>query len=304
MKTPQRILVVISGKRKQHPALERALKFAEYGDVHLHLFNSIYEPVMELTDVLSSHHRKEMKRQYMADRSLYMENIAENLDKKGIKCSVNIAWHKELHEAIEQAVEDVRPDLVIKHISDDTGSLNPFAMPTDRHLLRYCHAPLLLVKQSRWTANPILAAVDPMAFDDKHMALNQQILEFTKMLAQVTQAQPHTINTYRSIRHLPSVDLPGLDYDTLRKETATAHRQKMQNLLASHDFLSEHMHVVEGQADIEIPRVANELEAQIVVLGTVGRTGLAATFLGNTAEHILAKLNCEILTLKPQMSRE
>ncbi|MFQ3198190.1 MAG: universal stress protein E [Paraglaciecola sp.] len=304
MKNPQRILVVVSGKRKQHPALQRALKFAEYNDVHLHLFNSIYEPVMELTDVLSSDHRKEMKRQYMADRSLYMEDIAATLDKKGIKCSINMAWHRELHEAIEQAVDELQPDLVIKHISAKTGSLNPFAMPTDRHLLRYCHAPLLLVKQSRWTNNPILAAVDPMAADPKHIALNHQVLEYSKMLAHVTETEAHAVNTYEAPIMSPSVDLPGIDYEVLRQETGKIHTEKMHQLLTENNFSTEHMHVVQGRPDIAIDQLANELEAQIVVLGTVGRTGLSAAFIGNTAENILASLTCEILTIKPELARE
>jgi universal stress protein E len=304
MKTPQRILVVISGKRKQHPALERALKFAEFNDVHLHLFNSIYEPVMELTDVLSTDHRKEMKRQYMADRSLYMEDVAASLDKKGIKCSVNIAWHRELHEAIEKAVDELQPDLVIKRITDETGSLNPFTMPTDRHLLRYCHAPLLLVKQSRWTNSPILAAVDPMTADPKHIALNHQVLEYSKMLAHVTETQTHAVNTYEAPIMSPSVDLPGIDYEALRQETGKMHTEKMQKLLTDNDFSTEHMHVVQGRPDVAIKQLADELEVQVVVLGTVGRTGLAATFLGNTAENILASLNCEILTIKPEVDGE
>jgi universal stress protein E len=101
---------------------------------------------MELTDVLPSEHRKEMKSQYMADRYLYMDTIADALDKKVFSCSVNVTWHSELHEAIEEIVDVLEPDLVIKRISANSSSLNPFAMPVDRHSLRYCKAPLLLVR--------------------------------------------------------------------------------------------------------------------------------------------------------------
>ncbi len=36
-----------------------------------------------------------------------------------------------------------------------------------------------------------------------------------------------------------------------------------------------------------IPDLAEHLQAGIVVLGTVGRTGLSAAFLGNTAEQVV-----------------
>jgi universal stress protein E len=42
MKIPKRILVVISGRHAEHTALQRALKFAEFDDIHIYLFISFY----------------------------------------------------------------------------------------------------------------------------------------------------------------------------------------------------------------------------------------------------------------------
>ncbi|WP_313690074.1 universal stress protein, partial [Pantoea sp.] len=41
------------------------------------------------------------------------------------------------------------------------------------------------------------------------------------------------------------------------------------------------------------------LGAGVVVLGTIGRTGLSAAFLGNTAEQVIDHLRCDLLALKP-----
>jgi len=303
MKTPKRILVVISGRHAEHPALERALKFAEFNDVHIHLFNSIYEPVMELTDVLSSEHRKEMKSQYMADRYLYMDTLADDLDKKNISCSVNVAWHRELHEAIEDIVEELEPDLVIKRISADSSNINPFAMPVDRHLLRFCKAPLLLIRDSHWVKNPILAAIDPTASDKKHIALNHDILEYSKMLAHITETQLHSVNTFETPSMGPTMDVgwANIDFDSIKVETSNAHKNKMETLLKEHDLFINPYHVIEGRADLAIPNIAKEIDAQLLILGTVGRTCLSGAFIGNTAEHILANMSCDILTLKPSL---
>ena len=301
MKIPKRILVVVSGRHSEHPALERALKFAESNEVHIHLFNSIYEPVMELTDVLSSDHRKELKEQYMADRYLYMDALADVLDKKGISCSVNVAWHRELHEAIEEIVDELEPDLVIKRISADASNINPFAMPIDRHLLRYCKVPLLLVRDSQWLNNPILAAIDPTTADKTHIELNHNILEYSKMIAQVTATQLQSVNTFETPNMGVAMDAgwANIDFERIRVDTSNAHKSKMHTLLKEHDLLSNPYHVIEGRADIAIPKLAKEVDAQLLILGTVGRTGLSGAFIGNTAEHILANMNCDILTLPP-----
>lgn len=34
-------------------------------------------------------------------------------------------------------------------------------------------------------------------------------------------------------------------------------------------------------------------------MGTVGRTGLSAALIGNTAEHVIDNINCDVLALKP-----
>ena len=303
MKKPKRILVVISGRHTEHPALERALKFAEFDDVHIHLFNSIYEPVMELTDVLSSEHRKEMKSQYMADRYLYMDTIADKLDQRGISCSVNVAWHRELHEAIEEIVDELEPDLVIKRISANTSNINPFTMPVDRHLLRYCKAPLLLVRNSTWLNKPFLAAIDPTVIDQKHIALNHSILEYSKMLAHVNKTQLHSVSTFETPNIGPVMDVgwSNIDFQSIKIEITEAHKNKMEMLLKEHDLLNDPYHVLEGRADIVIPEIAKKIDAQLLILGTVGRTGLSGAFIGNTAEHILASMSCDILTLKPNV---
>lgn len=303
MNIPKRILVVISGRHAEHPALERALKFAEFNNVHIHLFNSIYEPVIELTDVLSSEHRKELKSQYMADRYLYMDTLADDLDNKGISCSVNVAWHRELHEAIEEIVDELEPDLVIKRISAKTSNINPFTMPTDRHLLRYCKAPLLLVRDSHWAKNPILAAIDPTAIDKEHITLNHSILEYSKMLAHITATQLHTVNTFETPSMAPTMEVgwANIDFQSIRADISHAHKLKMETILKEHDLFINPIHVVEGQADIAIPDTAKKIDAQLLILGTVGRTGLSGAFVGNTAEHILANMNCDILTITPTL---
>ncbi|MFT6952271.1 MAG: nucleotide-binding universal stress UspA family protein [Paraglaciecola sp.] len=124
------------------------------------------------------------------------------------------------------------------------------------------------------------------------------------MLAPVIETQAHAVNTFEPPGinlASPSVDLPGLDYGVLRQKIIKHHTEKMHTLLTNNGFLTEHMHLVEGQAETAIQQFSKKLKTQLVVQGTVRRTGLAATFIGNTAENILAGLTCEILTIKPDV---
>ncbi|HNA21902.1 MAG TPA: universal stress protein, partial [Agitococcus sp.] len=49
-----------------------------------------------------------------------------------------------------------------------------------------------------------------------------------------------------------------------------------------------------------IPALSHNLAIDLVVMGSVARTGIAGLIIGNTAETILEQLQCSVLVLKPQ----
>jgi len=58
-------------------------------------------------------------------------------------------------------------------------------------------------------------------------------------------------------------------------------------------------HVVEGSGIADrIRECAEKLDADLVVMGTHGRTGLAHVFLGSVAERTLRSAPCPVLTLR------
>ena len=65
------------------------------------------------------------------------------------------------------------------------------------------------------------------------------------------------------------------------------------------EYLKPQMHLLQGSPRKEIPALAEEIKADLVVMGTVARTGIPGFFMGNTAETILNKLDCSALAVKP-----
>lgn len=54
----------------------------------------------------------------------------------------------------------------------------------------------------------------------------------------------------------------------------------------------------DGVAYDEIVRAARELEADLIILSTHGRTGLAHALMGSTAERVVRHAGCPVLTLR------
>ena len=53
-----------------------------------------------------------------------------------------------------------------------------------------------------------------------------------------------------------------------------------------------------GVAGLEIPRLAEEEQADLIVMGTHGRTGLTRLLMGSVAEAVVRRAPCPVLTLR------
>jgi nucleotide-binding universal stress UspA family protein len=103
-------------------------------------------------------------------------------------------------------------------------------------------------------------------------------------------AQPPTAVIGEGVMPLPTaIDLRPL------------HEQLHQLRPADPTMLVEHR-LVEGDAAVEILRVAEEIKCELIVLGTHGRTGLSRLLMGSVAEQIVRKASCPVLTVKTSRS--
>lgn len=57
----------------------------------------------------------------------------------------------------------------------------------------------------------------------------------------------------------------------------------------------------EGTPFLEILEAAEETRADLIVVGTHGRTGLAHVLLGSVAERVVRKSPCPVLTVRPKV---
>jgi nucleotide-binding universal stress UspA family protein len=64
----------------------------------------------------------------------------------------------------------------------------------------------------------------------------------------------------------------------------------------------EHL-FVEGEAATEILAAAVDTMADVIVLGTHGRTGLGRVMMGSVAEQVLRRAPCPVLTVKTPIAR-
>ncbi|WP_300317751.1 universal stress protein [Idiomarina sp.] len=59
------------------------------------------------------------------------------------------------------------------------------------------------------------------------------------------------------------------------------------------------MHHKRGAPENIVPLVIRNNEVSTLVIGSLSRTGFLGMLIGNTAENLLQKLSCSVLTFKP-----
>ncbi len=204
-------------------------------------------------------------------------------------------------------------DLVLKPAENPSWLKRIFGN-FDMNLLRYCSCPVWLMKPHETPSyNNILAAVD---FDPLHPLgqdhdLNREILALASQLALSNVASLHIAHAWEAIgeKTLMSRDITTLDgvADYVEK-THIPHKkglymlgEELRESLGADTYrrLAPSFHLPKGPGKKMIPQLAEKLQVDLVVMGTVARTGISGLLIGNTAEAILDQLTCSVLAVKP-----
>lgn len=215
-------------------------------------------------------------------------------------------------ETIRAVLQD-QHDLVIKS-AENPEFLERLFGSDDMHLLRKCPCPVWLMKPGDKTNyQRILAAVDfdPEEPESPERGPNAEILELSGSLAISDFAELHVVHAWdtpaemllRSWSNNPDQAVMAYtEAERVQHQTAMdAIQRRLHERIgqAAYEYLSPRYHLIQGPAQRVIPQTAKRLGADLVVMGTLGRTGIAGFFIGNTAETVLEQLQCSVLAIKP-----
>lgn len=298
MITCKRILAVVQADKPEQPALSRAIEIARKTGAEVHALLVVYDFSYDMTTMLTRSEREAMRDAVTKDRIAWAEKNLTRYDDYDVKVAVE--WSDKRYEAITRYTINRQIDLVVKATRKHDDFASVLFTPTDWHLLRKCPAPVLLVKAHAWPEHGnIVAAVNVGTEDKEHAQLNDKLTGIAKDYAELLSGQVHLVNAYPSAPLNIAIEIPDFNPETYHNAVRNHHVQEMENHSAKFGIGVANCHVVEGSPDIAIPKVTEQLDAELVVIGTVGRTGLSAAFLGNTAEHVIDNLNCDVLAVKP-----
>ncbi|MCL1137324.1 universal stress protein UspE [Shewanella pneumatophori] len=296
----QKLLVVVDPTTEKQAALARAVELATESQAQITVFLSIFDFSYEMTSILSGQEREAMREGVVNQRKAWLEDIVRPYAKDGVVINLEVIWHNRPFESIIKFAIDNEFDLIVKSTHEHDKLKSVIFTPTDWHLMRKAPVPVLLVKEHDWpVAGKIVCAVNVSAEDDANESLNGKIIAHAIKLAKQFDAQVHLVNGYPGTPVNLAIELPDFDAHTYSETIRLQHEERINYLANAYGIAVENCHVKEGLPEDVIPDLAAKLDAELVILGTIGRTGLSAALIGNTAEHVIDSINCDLLAIKP-----
>lgn len=296
-----RLLVVLDPAQEQQKALARGITLARLEQAELTLFVSIYDFSYEMTTMLSGEERENMRAALIAERQEWVEDLLSQFDTRDLRIDIKVVWHHRPFEAIIKCALQGGHDLLVKGTRRHDKLQSVIFTPTDWHLLRKAPCPVLLVKDHEWPPNgQVIAAVNAGAEDTPHQSLNERIIAASKHISEKLAAELHVINCYPTAPLNMAIEIPEFDTSDYQANVRDYHSKSLTELADKHHLDTSRLHVREGLPEDQIPALAEDIDAELVVIGTIGRTGFTAALLGNTAEHVIEQLNCDVLAIKPE----
>ena len=254
----------------------------------------------ELKEVIISERRLEILAHFEADPDISSQ------------MTVIFKFGNPVVEIIKEAIRGTH-DLVIKAASGNKTFKDHLFGNIAVKLLRKCPCPVLIIKPSEGVSfQKILAPVDVETIGKETTKTDEHGNFIYRKVMDISIAMARMENSHLDIFHcwfLPGETLLAsgrtrIAPDKLNRMKMLAekiHTQRISTLAEEYDLSDIHHSVVvrKGDPGHMIVDYADKNGVDLIVMGTIGRSGLSGLLIGSTAEEVIDQVNCSVLTIKP-----
>ena len=305
MKRFKNILLVYDGAEPAKSTINRAVNLATINHASLTVIDVIEEIPRDYQMLITALLPEEIMELAVKEQNERLERYITPIRKAGVQVSAKVLVGKEFLEIIREVLRN-KHDLVIKTARGNRGVKDILFGSTAMHLMRKCPCPVWMMTPGQSQPyDRILAAVDVSPADTRENTLNTKIMDLATSLAHLELSELHIVYAW-NFRHVNFLNgelgkSPG-EIKKWESETHKLHRRYLDDFLKKYalDKVKFQVHQLKGEASNLIPELVEKKRIDLIVMGTQCRAGIPGFFIGNTAEKILHRVDCSVLTVKPE----
>lgn len=226
--------------------------------------------------------------------------ILNGLSNEHCKAEIILNSAKESQSASEimsQIVKQNNPDMVVVH-RPKVGSDKQEYTLAQAVLKSASQSKVLLCGDNTWHSKmKIIATLDMIDQSPAQKLLNSKVLNVAIDLLSRTPSKLTLVSVLEisRIRDELEIAVP-TDLMATKGKVITSNLEDMIKAKGNEINISTHVSI--GVPSKEIPLIAKQLKANMVIMGNVGRTGIQGLIVGNTAEKILKQLRVDTIVVK------
>jgi nucleotide-binding universal stress UspA family protein len=296
------ILFYSANPPKEKACLRRAAALATRNEAALtvvRLFEELYRelrffPAIRPEDIQEAVIKKWSKE---------LEAMIAPFRQQGVRVSSRILFGTPVIEVIREVLRR-KHDLVM--LASEGGIGERWFGSTATRLMRKCPCPVWVMHAgSAARYSRVMAAVDPDPTDAVRDGLNLKIMQLATSLAEMEHAELHVVHAWRPFSGRELAVRGGLtprEADKFAREDLARHKKWLDKLLSNFNLekIRGHVHLIKGDPARVIIDTARRKRIDVIVMGTVARTGVAGLIIGNTAESVFHRVRCAVLAVKPE----
>jgi nucleotide-binding universal stress UspA family protein len=209
--------------------------------------------------------------------------------------------------AIIQEVLRAGHDLVVKTArGPDMGLGGRLFGSTAIKLMRKCPVPVWAFKPApeiRFAR--VLAAVGPPPEDGQDNRQNEDIISLAAAFSRAAAGRLDILHCWRlpgeSLLTSGRTRIPTTTLETMREQAEARASDHLNASLLAQELtgVAYQAHLRHGHVGVILPAFIETEEIDLVVMGSLTRTGIAGLISGSAAEQIFYSANCAVLVVKP-----
>jgi universal stress protein E len=271
--------------------IEKAAFLAGANNASLELVSIEYSSYLEDGHYFDPLQAAELRLQTLEEHRLRLDEIAKTLKDDGLQVDTFAAWGHPSYQRLNEHIKHAESTLVVKSTKHHNKIARLFLSNEDWDLIRNCSSSLLLVKGQPWSKEPIIVtAIDPNHANDKPAALDVKMVACSQVLAGSCGGIVHL---FHSDSVPPFMGIYTLIMSEEDKSAQLAEFGRRAGIETSH------CHWTDSPIENSLPKLLDKLDASVVVMGAISRSGIDRVLIGSTAERLLDLIETDVLIIKP-----
>ncbi len=197
-----------------------------------------------------------------------------------------------------QVVKENNVDLLVIGTHGRAGVDRVMLGSVAERIVRKAGCPVMVIKGIKYTG--FKRIIVPIDFSD----CSRKALEYAIATARAHNSRLTILHIYEKSFVEPYVNAANSEEkaDEIMKEIERVNETKYDEFLKTVDLngVEYEKLLKKGIAETDIVEIAMEQQANLIVMGTHGRSGIKHILIGNTAEEVVRTVHCDIIIVKPE----